>query len=491
MLICRILSKFVPKNNFYSIMFKKILPIFMVCAIALCMASCLEDDEQEIIYYEDTAVTSFSLGNLNKYVTVKSSTGEDSIVKLTTDCRSYGFRIDNMSRPCMIYNPDSLPLGIDPSKVLCTVNTKNSGVAVWKYTDANGKDSLAFYSAQDSVDLSEPRELRVYNTMLTAYRAYTVTLNVHKEVADSFVWKSFGADATLSSLKAMRSVCAGGSVYLFGFDGASTRLYMGDVTSFAGFGQTDVVLGADAYSNVAMLDGEVYVLDGTELKTVTGGVVSVISGNADISRLVGAGGTRLYAYDANGLMVSSIDGGSTWKACGMDAPASLLPVDNINMVALKSKTNDDTYQVMMVGNGTDTSKTSIWSKVEEAPGAEEDQPWSIFSLGEDNHYLLPALAALHVIPYNNGALAIGGKALDGSPSKPFSQFYASKDGGLTWHADSTYTLPEDFSSVSDCFTMAVDSNNFIWLVCGGTGQVWRGRLNALGWATDDKKIIAE
>ena len=142
-------------------MFKKILPIFMVCAIALCMASCLEDDEQEIIYYEDTAVTSFSLGNLNKYVTVKSSTGEDSIVKLTTDCRSYGFRIDNMSRPCMIYNPDSLPLGIDPSKVLCTVNTKNSGVAVWKYTDANGEDSLAFYSAQDSVDLSEPRELRV------------------------------------------------------------------------------------------------------------------------------------------------------------------------------------------------------------------------------------------------------------------------------------------------------------------------------------------
>ena len=289
----------------------------------------------------------------------------------------------------------------------------------------------------------------------------------------------------------MRSVCAGGSVYLFGFDGASTRLYMGDVTSFAGFGQTDVVLGADAYSNVAMLDGEVYVLDGTELKTVTGGVVSVISGNADISRLVGAGGTRLYAYDANGLMVSSVDGGSTWKACGMDAPASLLPVDNINMVALKSKTNDDTYQVMMVGNGTDTSKTSIWSKVEEAPGAVEDQPWSIFSLGEDNHYLLPALAALHVIPYNNGALAIGGKALDGSPSKPFSQFYASRDGGLTWHADSTYTLPEDFSSVSDCFTMAVDSNNFIWLVCGGTGQVWRGRLNALGWATDDKKIIAE
>ena len=104
---------------------------------------------------------------------------------------------------------------------------------------------------------------------------------------------------------------------------------------------------------------------------------------------------------------------------------------------------------------------------------------------------MPALAALHVIPYNNGALAIGGKALDGSPSKPFSQFYASRDGGLTWHADSTYTLPEDFSSVSDCFTMAVDSNNFIWLVCGGTGQVWRGRLNALGWATDDKKIIAE
>lgn len=472
-------------------MFKKILPIFMLCAMALCMASCLEDDEQEIIYYEDTAVTSFSLGNLNKYVTMKSSTGEDSLVKSTIDCSGYGFRIDNMSRPCTIYNPDSLPLGIDPSKVLCTLTTKNSGVAVWKYLDANGKDSLAFYSSQDSVDLSEPRELRVYNTMMTAYRAYTVTLNVHKEVADTFVWKSFGADATLGNFKAMRSVCAGGDIYLFGFDGTLTHLYKGDATSFTGFEQTGVVLGADAYNNVAMLDDEVYVLDGMEMKTVTGGNVTVINGNAGISRLVGAGGTRLYAYDGNGLIVSSIDGGGTWNACGMDAPASLLPLTNINMVALKSKTNDDTYQVMMVGNGTDTGKTSIWNKVEEAPDAVEDQPWSIFTPSEDNRYLLPALASLQVIRYNKGALAIGGMALDGSGAKPFSHFYASNDCGLTWHTDSTYTLPETFASVSDCISMTVDNNNFIWLVCGGTGQVWRGRLNALGWATDDKKIIAE
>jgi hypothetical protein len=26
-----------------------------------------------------------------------------------------------------------------------------------------------------------------------------------------------------------------------------------------------------------------------------------------------------------------------------------------------------------------------------------------------------------------------------------------------------------------------DKDNFIWLICSGTGEVWRGRLNRLGW----------
>jgi len=33
--------------------------------------------------------------------------------------------------------------------------------------------------------------------------------------------------------------------------------------------------------------------------------------------------------------------------------------------------------------------------------------------------------------------------------------------------------------------MAVDDDDNLWLFCGGTGQVWRGRLNKLGWQIKD------
>ena len=38
--------------------------------------------------------------------------------------------------------------------------------------------------------------------------------------------------------------------------------------------------------------------------------------------------------------------------------------------------------------------------------------------------------------------------------------------------------------------MAVDNKGFIWIICGGTGEVWRGRLNRMGWA-DQKTSFTE
>ncbi len=32
------------------------------------LTSCLEAEEQEFIYYQDAAITSFSLGTLNRYI---------------------------------------------------------------------------------------------------------------------------------------------------------------------------------------------------------------------------------------------------------------------------------------------------------------------------------------------------------------------------------------------------------------------------------------
>ena len=46
-----------------------------------------------------------------------------------------------------------------------------------------------------------------------------------------------------------------------------------------------------------------------------------------------------------------------------------------------------------------------------------------------------------------------------------------------------YYLPKGFDNEgNDVFTMTVDDDNYIWIICGGTGKTWRGRLNRLGWA---------
>lgn len=461
-------------------MSKKILSVFVLCAMALSVASCLEDDKEELVYYDDTAVTGFTLGTLNKYVTLKSSADSDSIVKSTLDASSYRFSVNNIvgaGDTCRIYNADSLPVGVDITKVVCTVSTKNSGLAVWCNKTSDGKDSLSYHSSTDSLDFTTPRELRVYNTNMSAFRRYRVQLNVHKEHADTFVWRNMATSATLASLQAMKMVCTDNYIYILGSDGTNTKVYVSDRTHFNGFSESNTLMGIDAYKNVAVFNDEVYVLDGTTLKCP--GKPDVAS-NVPVTRLIGAGNNRMYGYTANGNVMYSTDG-KTWVNCNTDGDKALLPTDDINLVAQPTKTNSDTYQLMLIGNVADSCRASVWGKIEEGLNATYDQPWAMYDIDEKN-FSMPALDNLQTFAYNGKIYAIGGNGINGNTDKAFGRFYSSKDAGLTWQTDTTLALPGNFASDSASFTFASDKDNYIWIACGGSGQVWRGRLNKLGWA---------
>ena len=187
-------------------MIKNIPSLLLTIVSALLLTSCLSSNDEEVVYYEDTAVTAFSLGTLKiTYHTTASDGVTDSTYTSTLDCSSYKLYIDQLSQT--IYTPDSLPVGIDPSAALATVTTKNSGTAVLNLYSKSGADSLAYYSSNDSIDFTNPVRLRVYNMMGTAYREYTVHVNVHKESVDEFSWKA--TDAGLSTLTSRRFVNAG------------------------------------------------------------------------------------------------------------------------------------------------------------------------------------------------------------------------------------------------------------------------------------------
>ena len=66
-------------------------------------------------------------------------------------------------------------------------------------------------------------------------------------------------------------------------------------------------------------------------------------------------------------------------------------------------------------------------------------------------------------------------------------FYYSQDGGITWKTPD-YTLPTDMNS-SNVFTATVDSQNFIWIICGQSGEIWRGRLNRMGWTKEQNEFL--
>ena len=133
---------------------------------------------------------------MNRYLTTKALTQVDengnpldSVYKETYTGSSYVFTIDQLQRE--IYNPDSLPLHTDPAHVICTVGTKNSGLLLIKDVDS---DTLRYYQSTDSIDFTHPREFRVYANDGSAYRNYTVKLNVHQEDPDSFRWNRVAVD---------------------------------------------------------------------------------------------------------------------------------------------------------------------------------------------------------------------------------------------------------------------------------------------------------
>ncbi len=66
----------------------------------------------------------------------------------------------------------------------------------------------------------------------------------------------------------------------------------------------------------------------------------------------------------------------------------------------------------------------------------------------------------------------------------FASLYESLDGGIAWRTRSYLPLPNGLNSTDGVFAVASDTDNYLWIVCGGSGQVWRGRLNRLGWKNE-------
>lgn len=457
----------------------------LVAATVFTLASCLKDDN-DYTYTDDSVITSFSVSSVKQYVHLTSSKGTDSLAVRTVSTTGYKFYINQATNT--IYNPDSLPYGVDAKKIVCTVSTGNTGSL---YIRSLTSDSVGFFNPSDSTDFSSPREIQVVSNSGVAVRKYKAIVNVHKEPADSFFWKETADCAAFRELSDIRTAAAGGKVFLFGRYGETAAVYVGDGSSWRqATPDFNTPLSGSVCNSVVTKDGRVYIANaGSVISTADGDHWTVDGSNVGISRLVAASSTRLYGYNNDGKLMVSSDNGANWKADNIDDDYSLLPIGETTYTSFASRTNANTESLLLIGtprNEADTTVT-IWGKVDEAKYDDGTQPWTYYTITSDNHKQTPILTCLSAVTYGDDVLLLG-KTAGG-----VATIYKSPDCGLTWTKDSLITLPDHFDSNESVsgqrtFALTVDADKFLWLVDGKSGKVWRGRINRLGWKKEQTEF---
>ena len=468
--------------NFEQRMKRIFLPFAILVSTIIVCTSCLGSDDDDYTYYDDTAITSFSLGTLNRYVHTTSSTGNDSIYKTTVKGSNYKFMIDHEKRE--IYNPDSLPLGTDAQHVICAVTAKNSGVVTIKSMTS---DSLRYYSESDSVDFSKPREFVVYSNSGNARRSYTIHVNVHQEDGDAFNWTKTGDNAPFADLTVMKGFALEDGIYLFGLNGEETVMYKNNGSGWTAANET---WEAAACQNVVKGNGNIYLLNKGAIVKIDGGVHTP---ETQLQRLIGAGMGSLYGLDAENRLVVSYDEGATWTAESMDAASELLPAENISCAVINSRTNNDVYRVVICGTRSldafpEDAYGMVWGRLEETGAHAMSHDWTYYKISGDNLYGLPRLRNLAMAAYGDGLIALGNEGLGKCTKESMDYIYESLDGGITWKKSANCPLPEQLKGSTLPFTAFTDSSNYLWIV-SANGQTWRGRLNKLGWASEQRSFM--
>ena len=446
-------------KSFVAIVLCTLLSVFSVVGCA--------DDSSSSSISNRCSVTSVVLGTMKVQVSTTTSSGTDTTY-LTTISGSYTpMEINQQTQE--IHNRDSLPLGTIVNRVAFSQFVADGVVAL---RTLSGIDSV--YSTSDSVDCSTPRTFVVYSTDGTAKKEYTLRLNVHQQEGDEFTWwRVTSGNADLAALTEPRAtVMQDGTLGVYGLYGGEpvlmntelsespewSRLTLsGDVTGFEP--RSVLQMGNCYYANA----------DAGLLVSDDGLVWSVVEGGLP---LVAVGSDSLYAISDDTIYCSH--DGQNWIRNEVDTEEAL-PTADFMSVYVPSATYETYEDILLVG--TRDGEPVVWKRNIDKQGY-NTYAWTYYNPSKENTLTFPSLESTALVVYDDRILAFG---LDDEGE---FQYYISSDGGRTWRDSLTgYSFPviSDMTEVA----LTADDDNFIWLVCSGTGDVWRGRLNRLSWDEDD------
>lgn len=466
----------------------KFLAFILLLTAGFSLSSCLNsDDDTNIEYTHDTAITAFSLGTLTRYYPGTSpSTGNDTTLSATVEGSAYKFYINQTSR--QIYNVDSLPVGTKTSAVLATITSKQSSPLLWVYKNQSNEDSLAYYSSTDSIDFSTPRAIRVYNNDFSAYVAYNIQVNVHQEDGDVFLWHHLAQNnAQLAALTQLKAVSAGDCIFVFGINAGKVKIYQTKSTDGASWTEVEganVALTEDAYKGVVAKDGVLYVLNnGAVLKSMDAKTWETVAVDASLRQLIGASSRYLYAYTTAGISVSK-DNGATWIAEDLDTDASYLPKNSLSMAIASIRSTKNAETLLLMGNRTENYADTIatlWTRTVDYHTNASAGKWNYVEYDAHQGGKLPYLSTIQVAANDSGYVALGAGAFkEGENLVNRCKWYKSNNG-LTWSVDTTVVAPSGYAFDQPAVLLR-DNDNFYWVI--NNGNVWKGRYNRDGWKKD-------
>lgn len=446
--------------------------ILAIIVATTSLTSCFEEKEATD-YSGMSMITNATLGTLKRHVFYKLADGRDSAAVFNITGALYPLTIDQVSHH--IFNPDSLPAHTMPDKVVLSAINAQGTLAIRSLT--SGKDTI--YAPADTIDLSQPRLLTVYGYDGDSQTTYTLEIRIHKEMPDSMQWHNIETANLPANLRDLHMETRGDSLIVWGNDGEQTWCYWAN-RNFPEAWRGDIISPSSAplTQGIVKQGTTFFGLNTTDIVSSTDGLQwqRVAQRPAALNALAGSTSRSLYATGTGGFLRST-DGGHAWVVDQNDAPDSVA-VTSLSAITQTTRTNAMVEEIILVGNAAD-GRTVAWKRNEMKDPESEDVvkfTWNYLTPGHNNRDALPHRTDMCMATYDEAALMLGRNG-----SKP--AFLMSYDNGRTWN-DTIVTTPA-IAPEATSMAMTVDAENVIWVACSGTSQLWRGRLNRLGWRDEE------
>lgn len=449
----------------------KLAIYFSVLAMVFVALSCADDNTDAGNPY--AYIKSFSVGDIKSSYPAFTDTGKDTLVVKTIAGSSYSFDIDQAQGK--IYNNDSLPFKTNLSKVV--VDMAVEGVVM---IYAEETETYEYFTLEDSLDFTKPREFRVTSLDGSYSKYYTISVNAHQVEPELMSWKRVSDKVSLNPEKAVEF---NGAMYVFG------RVAQTPAVVYAGIGEdtkwsqsmnlNNLPSTADFFS-LHLFNGALYVVaDGDLYKSTDAENWSPVLQGYGLIAIVGASETEGVMWLASSEYIYRTKDGESVEDKANALPADF-PLYGVSTSSYALSHNKKIIRNMLVGYATPDmdGNPKVWSKLS------NEESWVQYE-NVGNEYPCPALERLAVVRYDNCLYALGGNGIVGDNAiEAFCSFYISKDNGIVWKAPEGFyqQLPSELKGNNIAFATVVDSGNYMWIITSDNNVgVQRGIINRLGF----------